>query len=76
MSDINSTALSHESIATALAKALSEIKSAKNLDELKTVRINHAGDKFEIALANRTIGSLQGAERLKLEKELVRPEIK
>jgi phenylalanyl-tRNA synthetase alpha chain len=70
MSDINSTALSHESIASALAKALSEIKAAKNLDELKTVRINHAGDKSEIALANRTIGSLQGAEKAEVGKRI------
>ena len=59
----DSNLLSEETINQAVALALKEIQLAKNLDELKNVRLNHAGEKSPIALANREIGSLQGVAK-------------
>jgi hypothetical protein len=59
----DSNLLSEETINQAVALALKEIQLAKNLDELKNVRLNHAGEKSPIALANREIGSLQGVDK-------------
>jgi len=47
------------------AKAQLAIKSTKSLEDLKTVRINHAGDKSPIALANRAIAKLPAADKAK-----------
>jgi phenylalanyl-tRNA synthetase alpha chain len=47
------------------AKAELAIKSTKSLEDLKTVRINHAGDKSPIALANRAIAKLPAADKAK-----------
>jgi len=59
----DSNLLSEETINQAVALALKEIQLAKNLDELKNVRLNHAGEKSPIALANREIGSLEGTTK-------------
>ena len=59
----DSNLLSEETINQAVALALKEIQLAKNLEELKNVRLSHAGEKSPIALANREIGSLQGVAK-------------
>lgn len=51
-------ALSEKSIEAALNSAIKDIKSSKNLEDLKLAKINHLGDKSPLALANREIGSL------------------
>src|SRR3546814_10410232 len=38
--------------------ALEAIASASDLEELKQVRLDHAGDRSPLALANREIGAL------------------
>jgi len=43
--------------------ALSAIAAATSLDELKQVRLDHAGDKSPLALANRSIGQLAADQR-------------
>ncbi|WP_026820711.1 phenylalanine--tRNA ligase subunit alpha [Arthrobacter castelli] len=45
-------------VTAAVDAALAAIAGAGDLDELKTVRIAHAGDKSPLSLANRAIGSL------------------
>ena len=50
--------LSPEAVAGATASALSAIAAAADLDELKAVRLAHAGDRSPLALANREIGAL------------------
>jgi phenylalanyl-tRNA synthetase alpha chain len=51
-------ALSPEEISAALADALAAIAGAQTLDELKAVRLAHAGDRSPLALANAEIGAL------------------
>ena len=51
-------ALAPEAIDEAVAQALAAIAAAGDLDELKQVRLAHAGDKSPLALANREIGAL------------------
>jgi phenylalanyl-tRNA synthetase alpha chain len=51
-------ALSPEGVTTALASALTAIADASTLDELKAVRLAHAGDRSPLALANAEIGAL------------------
>jgi phenylalanyl-tRNA synthetase alpha chain len=51
-------ALSPEGVAAALASALTAIADASTLDELKAVRLAHAGDRSPLALANAEIGAL------------------
>lgn len=43
--------------------ALAAIESARDLDELKQERVNHAGDKSPLARANRAIGDLPASAR-------------
>lgn len=45
------------------AQAELAVKNCTSLEELKTVRINHAGDKSPIALANRAIAKLPAAQK-------------
>ncbi|GAB3244724.1 phenylalanine--tRNA ligase subunit alpha [Arthrobacter pigmenti] len=45
-------------VTAAVDAALAAIAGARDLDELKAVRIAHTGDKSPLSLANRTIGSL------------------
>jgi phenylalanyl-tRNA synthetase alpha chain len=51
-------ALSPEEVGAALAAALAAIAGAQTLDQLKAVRLAHAGDRSPLALANAEIGAL------------------
>jgi phenylalanyl-tRNA synthetase alpha chain len=51
-------ALSPEEVGAALAAGLAAIAGAQTLDELKAVRLAHAGDRSPLALANAEIGAL------------------
>jgi len=53
-----------------VADALKEITAAKNLDELKSARLAHSGDKSPIALASRALGSLPEDQRASVGKEI------
>ncbi|WP_010148362.1 phenylalanine--tRNA ligase subunit alpha [Serinicoccus profundi] len=55
--------LTQESVDGHVAAALTAIDQAADLDELKDVRLAHAGDRSPLALANRSIGSLPGSEK-------------
>jgi phenylalanyl-tRNA synthetase alpha chain len=55
--------LSQEAVDAAVAQALAAITAAADLDELKRVRLEHAGDAGPLALANREIGALPPAAR-------------
>jgi phenylalanyl-tRNA synthetase alpha chain len=56
-------ALQPEQLDAAVSAALEAIAAARSLDELKTARLAHAGDRSPIALANREIGALPPAAR-------------
>src|ERR1700712_3149572 len=43
--------------------ALEAINAAADLDELKAVRLAHAGDRSPLALANRAIGGLDKSQK-------------
>jgi phenylalanyl-tRNA synthetase alpha chain len=66
----DSNLLSEDSISQAVEKALADIKHAKNLEDLKNARLNHAGEKSPVALANREIGSLDGAAKAEVGKRI------
>jgi phenylalanyl-tRNA synthetase alpha chain len=51
-------ALSEPEIERVVAEAVAAINEAKTLDTLKQARLDHAGDRSPIALANREIGAL------------------
>src|SRR4051795_3402338 len=55
--------LGEEAVEAAVAQALASIAAAADLDALKQVRIEHAGDTSPLALANREIGALPPAAR-------------
>ncbi|GAA1401268.1 phenylalanine--tRNA ligase subunit alpha [Oerskovia paurometabola] len=46
-----------------LFEALAAVEAARDLDELKTVRLEHTGDRSALALANRQIGQLAPADK-------------
>ena len=50
--------LSEESVTAAVAAAEQAFAAASDLDQLKSARIEHAGDRSALALANREIGAL------------------
>jgi phenylalanyl-tRNA synthetase alpha chain len=52
------TPLKPEEVDAARDAALAAIEAAADLDELKRVRTEHAGDRSPLALANREIGAL------------------
>ena len=52
------TPLSTEEVEAARDAALAAIGGASDLDDLKVVRLEHAGDRSALALANREIGAL------------------
>jgi len=52
-----------DGVGRALQAALEAIAAAGDLEELKTVRIAHSGDKSPLALANRAIGGLEPHEK-------------
>jgi phenylalanyl-tRNA synthetase alpha chain len=47
----------------AVEAALADVAAARDLDELKAVRTAHTGDKSQLALANRAIGTLPGPDK-------------
>ncbi|HUW87891.1 MAG TPA: phenylalanine--tRNA ligase subunit alpha [Candidatus Paceibacterota bacterium] len=51
-----------------VSAALSAIAETTNLDDLKSARIAHAGDKSPIALASRSLGGLAADERARMGK--------
>src|SRR3954471_8250262 len=55
--------LGEEAVEAAVAQALAAIAAAADLDRLKQVRLEHAGDTSPLALANREIGALPPAAR-------------
>jgi len=56
-------ALSETAVEQALADGLAAVAAARDLDELKAARLEHAGDRSPLALANREIGALPPAAR-------------
>jgi phenylalanyl-tRNA synthetase alpha chain len=56
-------ALQPDAIAAEVAAALTAFDAANTLDELKTARLAHLGDKSPLALANREIAALPPAAR-------------
>jgi phenylalanyl-tRNA synthetase alpha chain len=56
-------ALSETAVDQALADGLAAVAAARDLDELKAARLEHAGDRSPLALANREIGALPPAAR-------------
>jgi phenylalanyl-tRNA synthetase alpha chain len=63
-------ALSEEEIARFVSEATAAIAEAKDLDALKQVRLDHAGDRSPIALANREIGALPPPARAEAGKRV------
>ena len=51
------------SVERCVTAALAAVAAATTTAELKKVRIEHTGDRSQLALANRGIGSLPPAER-------------
>jgi len=56
-------ALSETAVEQALETALAAVAAATDLDQLKAARLEHAGDRSPLALANREIGALPPAAR-------------
>ena len=50
-------------VTEAVEAALRDVDAAADLAELKTVRLRHTGEKSPLALANRTIGGLDKAQK-------------
>jgi phenylalanyl-tRNA synthetase alpha chain len=57
------TPLNADEVEQARDDALAAITSATDLDRLKAVRLEHAGDRSPLALANREIGALPPAAK-------------
>ncbi len=57
------TPLNAEEVERARDAALAAIDAAGDLDELKRARLDHAGDRSPLAIANREIGALPPAAR-------------
>ncbi|WP_242894226.1 phenylalanine--tRNA ligase subunit alpha [Actinomadura litoris] len=64
------TALSPQELERARDEALAAIAAAGTLDDLKQVRLAHAGDRSPLALANREIGALPPAGRAEAGKRI------
>ncbi|WP_433323897.1 phenylalanine--tRNA ligase subunit alpha [Spirillospora sp. CA-294931] len=64
------SALQPEELDRARDEALAAIAAASGLDELKQVRLAHAGDRSALALANREIGALPPAARAEAGKRI------
>src|SRR6266516_7789165 len=62
--------LSPDEVAGMLDAALAAIAAAGNLDELKTARVAHAGDRSPLALANAEIGALPPQARAEAGKRV------
>ncbi|WP_448071743.1 phenylalanine--tRNA ligase subunit alpha [Georgenia yuyongxinii] len=50
-------------VSTALEAGLAAVVAASSLDELKTARLAHTGDRSALALANRAIGGLEPTDK-------------
>src|SRR5690606_62378 len=55
--------LDADAVAHALSDALTALAAARDLDELKTARLAHTGERSPLALANRAIGGLAPADK-------------
>ncbi|GGK87003.1 phenylalanine--tRNA ligase alpha subunit [Sphaerisporangium melleum] len=64
------TPLHADEVARMEAEAIAAIEAASDLDELKHVRLAHAGDRSPIALANREIGALPPQARAEAGKRI------
>ena len=64
------TPLNAEEVERARDEALAAIAKAADLDALKTARLEHAGDRSPLALANREIGALPPAARAEAGKRV------
>ncbi|MFC4053172.1 phenylalanine--tRNA ligase subunit alpha [Actinomadura syzygii] len=64
------SALSAAELERARDAALAAIAAAADLDDLKQVRLAHAGDRSPLALANREIGALPPAARAEAGKRI------
>jgi phenylalanyl-tRNA synthetase alpha chain len=62
-SDPDPAVLASEAVETAIEAAVAAIAAATDLATLKQVRVDHAGDRSPLALANRAIGTLPAADR-------------
>ncbi|WP_407342473.1 phenylalanine--tRNA ligase subunit alpha [Pengzhenrongella phosphoraccumulans] len=62
--------LDEAGVAAALSAALAAIAAASDLDELKTARLAHTGDRSALSLANREIGQLAAADKARAGKLL------
>lgn len=60
--------MSPESISAAAAAALGAIATAADLEELKQVKIDHIGDRSDLAKANQSLGKMDPAERAEFGK--------
>jgi phenylalanyl-tRNA synthetase alpha chain len=56
-------AITPDEVARLREQALAAITAAASLDELKSARIQHAGDRSPLALLNRSIGRLDATQR-------------
>lgn len=61
-------ALDKAQIEQELAKALSAISQAADLDALKQIKIDFVGDKSPLAKANQALGSLEATQRAEFGK--------
>jgi phenylalanyl-tRNA synthetase alpha chain len=62
--------LSEEAVAAMVDSALTAIADATNLEDLKAIRLAHAGDRSPLALANREIGALPPAAKAEVGKRV------
>ncbi|GLU48130.1 phenylalanine--tRNA ligase subunit alpha [Nocardiopsis ansamitocini] len=60
---VEAHALNPDEVARMRAEAMEAVAAANSLDQLKEVRIAHAGDRSPLALANREIGGLPPAAK-------------
>lgn len=61
--DTTLSPLDESGVAAAVDAALAAVAAARDLDELKTVRLAHTGERSPLALANRGIGALAPADK-------------
>jgi phenylalanyl-tRNA synthetase alpha chain len=64
------TPLNPDEVDAARDAALAAIAAATDLDALKSVRLEHAGDRSALALANREIGALPPAAKAEAGKRV------
>ncbi|MEI6867696.1 MAG: phenylalanine--tRNA ligase subunit alpha [Actinomycetes bacterium] len=60
--------LTTSSLVAAADLAITAIKNAKNLEELKAVRIEHVGDRSELAKANQALATMPKEDRAEFGK--------